>query len=480
MNHGVYIQERASSLVITAAVDAGLPVVIGTAPGGSNEPAFCASYDDALKAIGGLVGVNAAGRFEWTLCEFVKSFFVNYGLGSAVLINVFDKTKHITGDPQTASATLKDGAGVVDVKDAIIEGLTIDSTPVPAEDYTIAFNSAGKPEITRAAGATVLAADSVVSATYKLADPSAVTAEDVLAGIEKVAEVYPRFLKVPGQILAPGFSSFPSIATAMASKAALINGSYKAVALIDLPTGAASIKSGEATEAVTAVATYQDAPAAKTAGGYAQKNQIVAWPMGKLGTEIYHGSTVLAGSICMTDGANDGIPYASPSNRAAKINGSCLADGTAVWLDQVSGNVLNGAGIVTFLNKPSGWLVWGSQTGAYPGSTAPEETFIPVRRMFDWVGNTLVNTYFQKIDLPLNKRQIETILDSAGVWLNGLKGGGYLVGGRVEFNEASNPPAQLAMGKANFEIYLTPPSPNQEILFTLEYDANAYAAVFGE
>ena len=58
------------------------------------------------------------------------------------------------------------------------------------------------------------------------------------------------------------------------------------------------------------------------------------------------------------------------------------------------------------------------------------------------------------------------------IWLNGLVGAGYLLGARVEMLESENPLTSLMAGKIKLHIYMTPPSPAQEIDFVLEYDAD--------
>ena len=98
--------------------------------------------------------------------------------------------------------------------------------------------------------------------------------------------------------------------------------------------------------------------------------------------------------------------------------------------------------------------------------------------MFDWVSNTLVRSFWSKLDTPMNRRLIDTILDSANIWLNGLVGQGYLLGGRAEMIEAENPVTNLMQGIMKIHLYITPPSPAQEIDFTLEYDASYVEAAF--
>ena len=59
------------------------------------------------------------------------------------------------------------------------------------------------------------------------------------------------------------------------------------------------------------------------------------------------------------DASNDDVPNMSVDNKAVAISAACLADGTEVYLDQEQANVLNGAGVGTFLNL-NGWRCWGS------------------------------------------------------------------------------------------------------------------------
>lgn len=132
--------------------------------------------------------------------------------------------------------------------------------------------------------------------------------------------------------------------------------------------------------------------------------------------------------MAATDTDNAGVPYESPSNKDAKIDGLCLADGTAVVLTFEQANALNGGGIVTALNFMGAWKVWGNYTGCYPSSTDPKDMFIPCGRMFAYVQNTIIRTCWQFLDKPMNRRLLDTITDTVNIWLNGLVGSGYLLG----------------------------------------------------
>lgn len=139
------------------------------------------------------------------------------------------------------------------------------------------------------------------------------------------------------------------------------------------------------------------------------------------------------GVIGQVDASNDDIPYESPSNKSVPITGLCLKDGTEVTLELTQANLLNGQGITTALNFGGGWRLWGNYTGAYPGSTDPKDTFLAVRRMFDWDDQVFILTYWQRLDKPGVPRNIQIILDSEQIRLNGLKSRGYILDGSIEF-----------------------------------------------
>ena len=304
-------------------------------------------------------------------------------------------------------------------------------------------------------------------------DPSAVTKSEIIGGVsvegaksglELVGECFPRFRLVPGQIVAPKYSSDPEVAAVMAAKAVNINEHFRAIALIDVPTDT--------------VDSYSKVAEWKNNNNVVDEAQVACWPMLALSGTAYHMSTQLMGLIGKVDGENDSTPYVSPSNKNFQMTSTVLSNGKEVWLGPENGAYLNGQGVVTALNFIGGWVCWGNRMACYPGNTDVKDSFIPVRRMFNWVGNTLVQTFWQRVDAPLNRRQVDTIVDSANIWLNGLAARQYILGGRVEFLESENSTTDLMDGIARFHVYVTPPSPNREIDFILEYDASYLSTLF--
>ena len=153
----------------------------------------------------------------------------------------------------------------------------------------------------------------------------------------------------------------------------------------------------------------------------------------KLGEKQYFPSTQAIGTINQTDAQlGNGVPYYSPSNQSIQADSCCLEDGTEVFLTLSQANYLNENGIFTALNFIGGWKLWGNYTAAAPDNTDVKDCWLNQRRMFQYIGNTVVRTMWQKVDNPMNTALIKTILDSINIWLNGLTGTA-LLGARVEF-----------------------------------------------
>ena len=125
--------------------------------------------------------------------------------------------------------------------------------------------------------------------------------------------------------------------------------------------------------------------------------------------------------------------------------------------------IIAGYGIVTALNFMSmGWTCRNNYTACYPSNTDVKDYFIPVSRMFDWIGNTVIRTFWSKLDKPMTRRFADSILDTCNIWLNGLVGMERLLGARAEMLASENNLLDLMAGILKIHIYMTPPSPAQE------------------
>lgn len=476
--HGVYVSEQATSIVPAVNTTAGLPVVFGTAPihlatdpAAANKPVLCYTYAEAVQQLG-----YSTDWASYTLCEVIYSQFALYGYSPVVFVNVLDPGKHIeaveneeltvaSGVATVSAPVLLDGLKVMTEADG--DALTLGT------DYTAAYDDDEVLNISVVNGGA-LDGVTTIYISYNKLDPTAVDADDIIGGVDSTTaankglecldDVFTSFGLVPGIVLAPGWSDKPSVCAVMQSKASNINSHFKAVVLADVPTDE--------------VVKYTDVPTWKDDNGYNGEDLAVCWPMAVMDDKHYHLSTHLLGALSSVDAANGDVPFESPSNKTASVNGLCLADGTEVTLGLDQANYLNGQGIITALNFMGGWKIWGNRTGCYPDNTDVKDSFLCVRRMFNWHASTFIQTYWAKVDKPVNKRLIQTIIDSENIRLNGLVADGALLGGRVEFIESENDTTNLLDGIIKFHTYLTPPVPARVIENVIEYDPSYFSELF--
>lgn len=467
-NHGVNVNEVATSLAAPTAAATGIPFIVGCAPihsadhpAATNVPVLITSWDDFKDQFG-----YCEDWADFPLCEAGYGHLVDFGLKPAIFLNVFDPTTHKTAQ----SAADKDVAdhkvnlGNLSINDA---GLVVKDKSSPANtlvkdtDYEVYYSNGEMIVELLATGGYYSA--TALNIAYNKAAFTAINATLISSAVEKVELCMSTIGVIPDMILAPGWSSNSSVAAVMATKAGAINGLFKAKAIVDVPCG-----SGDAT-------TYSAVVAKKNALAMVDKNEVVCWPMCKLGDHTYHMSTRIASLIAAVD-TEVGAPHYSPSNHSLKVDSLVIADGTEVLLTKAQADILNAGGVMTALNFMGGFVAWGNYTGCYPTNTDVKDCQISVNRVFDWVGNTLIKTFWSFLDTPMTRRLLDTITDSCNIWLNGLKGAGIILGGRCVMLESENPETNLVQGIVKLHIYLTPPSAAQEIDFTLEYDASYLTA----
>ena len=476
--HGVRVKEVPTSILTPVNTTAGLPVVFGTAPvhltnnptKNVNRPVICYSWDEAVAAFG-----YSNNWDEYTLSEVMYSQFKLYGVKPIIFVNVLDPAKHKEDVKDT------EGKAVTQGRVLLHEPVLLDTLKVKRadaaesakniEDYTAAYDDDGNLVISVTPTGALKSVDKLYLEYTKI-DPSKVKDADIIggaskagtAGLEWIDSIYTLFSLVPGIVAAPGWSDRPSVAAVMKAKAMNISGLFRCICLTDVDTGAATH--------------YSDVNEWKNKNSYTGVNQIVCWPCVKSGDMVFHMSTHILGIIGLMDAGNEDVPYDTPSNLPMQATGICLKDGKEVALSLEQANLLNSQGIMTALNHAGGWKSWGDYMGAYPSITDVKDTFISVRRMFDWQYQTFILTYWQKVDRPLMPRLVRTIIDSEKVRLNGLVSRGFMLGADVKFIEEENPLTDLLQGIFRIHTNITPPVPAKEIVDILEYDVNNFKALF--
>ncbi len=472
LNLGVHVYENATAVSTPVLADVSIPFVVGVAPVHSasdpakaNMPVLATSWDEAVAQLG--------FSYDWQkypLCEFMYSHFKLYGCQPVVFCNVLDSSRASmkdseAGDGQTAVPVVEHQASIP--FDAIAATIQVSAeaafgTVLELDtDYSVLYDENADVCLVELldGGEHYDAAELYIK--YGIVKPEAVAKTDIVEGLGVIDACMSTVGLIPDLICAPGWSHDSVVAAVMATKSEGINGLFRAKALVDVDCSA---------EGVTE---YSALTPWKNKNNMVDPNQILCWPQVKLGDYQFHMSTQLAGLMAQVDTANSGVPYESPSNKNFKMDGCCLEDGTEVTLTFEQSNIIAGYGIVTALNFMSmGWTARNNYTACYPGNTDVKDQFIPVSRMFDFVANTLIRTFWNKLDKPMNLRLMDNIQDTCNIWLNGLVSQEYLLGARVELKASENPVTSLLSGIISFHIYLTPPVPMQECHFTLEFDVD--------
>lgn len=465
LNHGVntYKSDKKFSAIKEAGV--GIPFYIGCWPchlgqGYTGKPQIAYNFGEAEK-LGGYSTEwrDDTGAAKWSLCQAMYAQFKLFGMAPAIFYNIFDPathktaatgtkfqfTDHITTLPADAldsGVTVSDGADVL-VKDT---------------DYETYFDE-GQLIVALKSSSTHYAATELTIG-YDKVDLSAITAQTVEAAVEKIEECKSIFGVVPDLICAPGWSSVPTVAAVMATKAGSINGLFRGKAVVDLDSSTSGADK------------YSEVLSYKSDNGYADEDMIVCWPMMKVGAYLFDASVLVCGKIAEVDQGNGDCPYESPSNKSLPITGCVNKAGEEINLTVQQADIVSySAGVVTAINF-NGWVLWGNYTGCWPASTDVAKYFICTNRTMDWICNTFVNTYWSYVDKPLTCVTIDAIVNSFNSWLSGLTHDNKLYGGEIQYISGNNPTASLIGGKFRLDTIMASPVPAQEIDMYIEYDVD--------
>lgn len=469
VTHGINTSKKATSVSVPVTVASGVHFVVGTAPvqmvgGKANEVVMLNSYEEAVQLLG-----YSDDWQKYSLCMEVYSAFMLYKIAPVFVVNVLDPAKHRT-EEKAASYTPVENRVELPLE-VIADSVKVENK-TKGEDFEVFYTDTAciVEFITDITGEVKVSSMSV--------DPSQVTKRDVIGGhdvtthaitgLELIDSTFPKYTIAPDLIVCPNWSHDPEVAAVMSAKGENINGVFPAMAMIDL----ASTDNDGATY-------YTDAPALKKRNNFSKTNQIVCWPKVALSEKIFDFSVQLAGSMTATDNNGDlggGTPCESASNKSLQADSTVLANGKEVTLDVQQGNYLNDNGIVTGLNFYNGFVSWGNYTACFPANTDPVDYFYCINRMFRWVAKTVVLSYWNYIDRRMGRRILDAVMQGVNNWLNGLTAEEKILGGRVEMLESENTTTALMAGRVKFHLFITPPSPLQQMDWVLEYDVSYLTA----
>ncbi|HYH17501.1 MAG TPA: phage tail sheath subtilisin-like domain-containing protein [Azospirillum sp.] len=478
--HGVETVEVTKGARPVRAVKTAVIGLVGTAPVHHldaadrrvNEPFLVLSDRDA----GRLAGPALSG---YTIPQALDAIF-DQGRGTVIVINVFDPATHKTAVPTEAVTLGADGTARLahgDIIAAVVKSQDGATTHAAGTDYTLDPVTGTLARVADGA----IAAGATLRVDYDRADPSKVTASDVIGGVDVAGRrlgmqgflnSYNLFGMFPKILIAPVYCTQQSVAVELEVLAA--PSKCRGIALVDAPIGTTR------DQAITG-----RGPSGAINFGFSSERVVLCYPHLKVhdaatdSVRLEPYSQRLAGVIAATD---DEFGYwYSPSNKVIKGIVGAERDLSAMINDPTSDvNLLNEVGIVTLFNSfGTGLRTWGNRSSAWPASTA-QGNFIQTRRTADMVHESLEYAMLQFIDLPINDALIEGIVETGNAFIRTLIGRGALtIGSRCEFNKDKNPATELAAGHLTFDLIFCPPPPAERITFESFIDVQLLANLGG-
>lgn len=475
--HGIYTTRKPTALTTPLVSAANVTVVIGTAPvnmaadpyHAANIPMAAYNKPDAVSKLGWSEDFD-----KFTIMQSVYAAFHVFAAAPLVMINVLDPNNENHIMAVTASDyNVANKKTLIPVEGILLDKISITDSDaaeelVKGEDYVTSFADDGTVIVGYTDSGVQKARTSVKIAYTKL-NPEGVTYTDIIGGynvstrtkkgMEVISNIFPKLGIVPGTLIAPGFSHIPAVNTALAAKAQLIYSIFSCKVISD-------IDSSEETGAVSVDAVKEW----KNSNGYSDRRMFAVWPKVNVDGYHYYFSAQLAALLQRLAADNAGVPSESCDNKQLKISGLVLEDGTEVSFDADEVNdYLNANGIISAINI-DGFLAWGNNTSAFPSSTDPVDRWITAVMMFDYIENNFKRSFFSKVSNKSNYRQIEDIVLSENISINGLKGHGDIAGGEISFDREKNPVTQIMGGKILFHERLATYPPMENIENEFEFD----------
>lgn len=422
-------------------------VVLGAAPINMgdinciNQPVLIQNISEATKYFG---GVNKIEGFN--ISEVLYSAFQLFGVAPVLCINVLDPKKHSAVEVIT-ELIVKNGVAKIEKTGIVLSELILKrggtEETIEPTTYEVSFDSNGYLEI-YFEDLTLTTIDGSV----KRLKPDLVTAQDIIGkidvktlkkeGLELVDDIFTKYSVIPGVGIAPGYTHDNELRTIMNTKFQSINsGKWKSIIVADIP---------EATE-------YGEAIKWKKDNNAVDPEQLLGYGMGMLGNNILHLSTIVACELLRGNVENGGVPCDSPSNKSAKVSKLVYKDKDGIYqdlnLDEKQAELLNENGIITAIQTPGGFMLWGNRTSAFQpgGTTEKKDIWIHAKRMIQFICNTIGLNNQNEVDARMTPMRAGAIRDSINQWLNSLKAEEKILGARVEFRAIDNPGENIAGGK---------------------------------
>ncbi|WJV52752.1 phage tail sheath subtilisin-like domain-containing protein [Prodigiosinella aquatilis] len=461
--HGVETTEVETGARVVKAVKSAVIGLIGTAPMGPvNTVTLCTSDTAAAKFGGQLTG--------FTIPQALDAIY-DHAAGTVLVINVLDPAvhkTHVDNEPVTF-----DSNGSVTLANPVVASLELKKDAGSAlyvldTDYTLDQQTGVITRLNKALGDTVLA-------SYDYADPTKVTAADIIGavnatgnrtGMKLLHDTYNQFGFFAKILIAPVYCTQNSIRVELQALAEKLG----AMAYVDAPIGT----------------TYEQVVTGRGPTGTINFNTSSArvrlfYPHVKVYDSATNAERLeplsqrAAGLRAKVD-LEKGFWWSSSNQEIQGITGverqlSAMIDDPSCEV-----NLLNEQGITTVFNSyGTGLRLWGNRSAAWPTVTHMKN-FENVRRTADVINESIRYFSLQYIDMPITQALIDSLTESVNAYGRKLIGDGALLGFKCWYDSTRNEETELSSGHLLLSYKFTPPPPLERLTFeteiTSEYLAN--------
>ncbi len=458
--HGVETIEKETGSRPVKVVKSAVIGLIGTAPiGPVNTPVQSLSDIDAAQ-----FGPQLTG---FTIPQALDAVY-DYGSGTVIVINVLDPAVHksnaasepVTFDAATGRAKLAHPAAA----NLVLKNDSGSATYAEGTDYAVDLVSG---VITRIKTGTIPAGATAAKATYDYADPTKVTAADIIGavnaagmrtGMKALKDTYNLYGYFSKILIAPAYCTQNSVSVELEAMAVQLG----AIAYIDAPIGT-----------TLAQALAGRGPAGTINFNTSSDRVRLCYPHVKVYDAATNAerleplSSRAAGLRARVD-LDKGYWWSSSNQQLVGVTGVERPLSAMIDDPQSDVNMLNEQGITTvFSSYGSGLRLWGNRTAAWPTVTHMRN-FENVRRTGDVINESLRYFSLQFTDMPIDQGLIDSLVESVNGFGRKLIGDGALLGFKAWFDPARNPKEELAAGHLLINYKYTVPPPLERLTYETE------------
>lgn len=459
--HGIETLEVERGPRAIRVVKSAVIAVIGTAPiGPVNSLTLCQTETDDAQ-----FGPETLTNQGYSIPEALAGVHA-FGAGTVLVINVLNPLVHkssIADQVRTFGVNDRLQLGNGGLQSLVLKPSAQGDAYVAGTDYAVDLITG---LVTRIATGSI-AAGASVKAEYTYADPSQVTAADIIgavsiaglrSGLKAFADSYNLFGFFPKLLIAPGFSTLQSVSVEMIATA----GQLGAIAYIDAPIGT-----------TPAQAIAGRGPAGVINFNTSSDRVRLCYPHVK----VYDAATdnsrlqplsIRAAGLRAKMDLDKGYWWSSSNQELVGVIG--LERSLTARVDDANSevNLLNENGITTVFNSfGTGLRLWGNRTAAWPTVTHMRN-FENVRRTKDVIDESIRYSSLQFVDTPISNSLIDSVTESVNLFGRKLIGDGALLGFECWYDPARNPQTEMELGHLLFSYKLTVPPPMERGTFETE------------